>query len=344
MSEKLPIALDAMGGDYAPAAMVDGAIQAAERGIAVTLVGREDQITKELVAKAGKNWHVLPLNVVHAADVIGMDDAATQVRSNKQLSINVAVNLVRQKKASAVVAQGHTGATLVSALFGLGRLAGVERPAIVANFPNAKGRVTLVDVGANADNRPEFLQGFALMGAAYTSTMQGIPDPSVGLLSIGEEEGKGNALVNETFDLLKNTPGIRFFGNVEGRDIFKGTVDVVVTDGFTGNVVLKTAEAEAKVLVGWIKEALTGGSWLVKLGALLVRPALRSVGAKLDPAEFGAQPLLGVKGLVFIGHGSSDAKAVYSALANAQKAVDANLLEKVAVKLEGLTKKLGADA
>jgi phosphate acyltransferase len=335
----LPIALDAMGGDFAPAAMVEGAVRAAKEGIAVVLVGREEAITREL-ERVEASWKNLPLSIVHASDVIGMADAATEVRRNKNLSINVAVNLVRYKKASAIVAQGHTGATLVSALFGLGRLAGVERPAIVSNFPNATGRVTLTDVGANADNRPEFLQGFALMGAAYSSAMQGIPNPSVGLLTIGEEEGKGNALVNETFDLLKTTPGIQFYGNVEGRDIFKGTVDVVVTDGFTGNVVLKAAEAEAKVLIGWIKEAIANGSWLVKLGALLVKPALRSVAAKLDPAEFGAQPLLGVKGLVFIGHGSSDAKAVYSALKTAQKAVDANLLEKVARKLEGLTKKI----
>ncbi|MFN3265577.1 MAG: phosphate acyltransferase PlsX [Deinococcales bacterium] len=344
MSERLPIALDAMGGDHAPAAMVEGAIQAAKQGVAVILVGREEQITKELETRAGANWRSLPLSVVHAPDVIQMEDAATEVRRNKNLSINVAVQLVRQKKAGAVVAQGHTGATLVSALFGLGRLPGVERPAIVANFPNSKGRVTFADVGANADNRPEFLQGFALMGAAYSSAMQGIANPTVGLLTIGEEEGKGNVLVNETFNLLKTTPGLNFYGNVEGRDIFKGTVDVVVTDGFTGNVVLKTAEAEAKTLVGWIKEAIQQGSWLVKLGALLVRPALRAVAAKLDPAEFGAQPLLGVKGLVFIGHGSSDAKAVCSALVNAQKAVNAGLLEKVGQKLEVLVKKLEASA
>jgi phosphate acyltransferase len=332
----LPIAIDAMGGDFAPAAMVEGAIRAAKLGIPVTLVGRETDINRELEKYERSSL----IDVVHASDVIGMDDHATDTRKNKNLSINVAINLLRQKKVSAVVAQGHTGATLVSALFGLGRLPGVERPAIVANFPNAKGRVTLVDVGANADARASFMQGFALMGAAYSSVMFGKTDPSVGLLSIGEEEGKGNQLVLETFDLLKSTPGLNFFGNVEGRDIFKGTVDVVVTDGFTGNVVLKAAESEAKVLFGWVREALTGGNWLTKLGALLVRPALRGVAAKLDPAEYGAQPLLGVKGLVFIGHGSSDAKAVYSALTFAARAVEANLLEKTASKLEVLAQKL----
>jgi phosphate acyltransferase len=332
----LPIALDAMGGDFAPAAMVEGAVRAAKQGIPVTLVGRETDVKRELEKYEPSSL----IDVVHASDVIGMDDHATDTRKNKNLSINVAINLLRQKKVSAVVAQGHTGATLVSALFGLGRLPGVERPAIVANFPNATGRVTLVDVGANADARASFMQGFALMGAAYSSVMFGKADPSVGLLSIGEEEGKGNQLVLETFDLLKSTPGLNFFGNGEGRDIFKGTVDVVVTDGFTGNVVLKAAESEAKVLFGWVREALTGGNWLTKLGALLVRPALRGVAAKLDPAEYGAQPLLGVKGLVFIGHGSSDAKAVYSALSFAARAVEANLLEKTASKLEVLAQKL----
>ena len=334
----LPIALDAMGGDHAPAAMVEGAVLAAREGIPVTLVGREAELKREL--ERFSDAPRLPIGIVHASDVIGMDDHATVARKNKNLSINVAVNLLRQKTVSAVVAQGHTGATLVSALFGLGRLPGVERPAILSNFPNKTGRITLVDVGANADNRAEFLQGFALMGSAYVSAMQGNDSPSVGLLSIGEEEGKGNALTLETYDLLKVTPGIRFHGNVEGRDIFTGTVDIVVTDGFTGNIVLKAAEAEAKVMIGWIKEALTGGNLLTKIGAALVRPALRSVADKLDPNEFGAQPLLGVKGLVFIGHGSSNARAVHSALKFATRAVDAGLLEKVAAKLEVMTKKL----
>ena len=333
----LPIALDAMGGDFAPAAMVEGAVIAARQGIPVILVGREDAVKRELDKH---NAAGLPLEVVHASDAIEMDDHATDVRKNKNLSINVAVRLVREKRASAVVAQGHTGATLVSALFGLGRLPGVERPAILTNFPNAKGRVTLVDVGANADNRPEFLQGFALMGAAYASAMMGLENPSVGLLSIGEEEGKGNQLVLESFDLLKATPGLNFYGNVEGRDIFKGTTPVVVTDGFTGNVVLKAAEQEAKLLFGWVREALTNGNLLTKIGAMLVRPALREIALRLDPNEFGAQPLLGVKGLVFIGHGSSNARAVESALVNAAKAVEAGLLERVASKLEVLSKKL----
>jgi phosphate acyltransferase len=328
-----PIALDAMGGDHAPAAMVEGAVWAAREGVAVVLVGREDEVRREL---AKHNTQGLAISVVHASDVIGMDEAATEVRKRRELSINVAVKLVRDGKAAAVVAQGHTGATLVAALFGLGRLPGVDRPAILADFPSLKGRTAVLDVGANADVRPQYLQQFALMGSAYVQALRGVASPSVGLLSIGEEEGKGNALVIEAFDVLKTTPSINFFGNVEGRDIFKGTTDVIVTDGFTGNVVLKAAEAEAKVLFGWVREALQGGTWLTKLGAALVRPALRKVAAKLDPAEYGAQPLLGVKGLVFIGHGSSDAKAVKSALLTAHRAVAADLLGRVMGQLAAL--------
>jgi phosphate acyltransferase len=340
VSIDLPIALDAMGGDFAPAAMVEGAVRAAKLGIPVALVGREADVTRELEKFGGVNWSSLPITVVHASDVIGMEDHATEARKNKNLSINVAVRLVREKRASAVVAQGHTGATLVSAVFGLGRIPGVERPAIVANFPNAKGRATIADVGANADNRAEFLQGFALMGAAYVQSMYGIENPSVGLLTIGEEEGKGNALVLEAYELLKATPDLNFYGNIEGRDIFKGTTDVVVTDGFTGNVVLKAAEQEARLIFGWVREALTSGSIMTKIGAALVRPALRGVAARLDPAEYGAQPLLGVKGLVFIGHGSSDAKAVESALKIAARSVEANLLERVTSRLSVLARTL----
>ncbi len=332
-----PIALDAMGGDFAPAAMVEGAVKAAKQNVPIILVGREPDLQTKL-ARLDPLWKKLPIEIVHASDVIGMEDHATETRKNKNLTINVAMRLLREQRASAVVAQGHTGATLVSALFGLGRLPGVERPAIVANFPNRTGRITVVDVGANADNKASFLQGFALMGAAYVQAVLGKTNPTVGLLSIGEERGKGNQLVLESFELLQNTPGLNFYGNVEGRDIFLGTVDVVVTDGFTGNVLLKLAESEAKVLFGWVKEALSGGSLLTKLGAALVRPALRGVASRLDPSEFGAQPLLGVNGLVFIGHGSSNARAVESALINAAKAVEAGLLERVTSALAVLSR------
>ena len=327
-----------MGGDHAPAAMVEGAVRAAREGIAVTLVGREDAVRAELARHGAAG---LPIDVVHAPDVISMEEHATEVRKQPGLSINVAVRLVRDGKASAVVAQGHTGATLVAALFGLGRLKGVERPAILGDLPSSKGKVAMLDIGANADARPQFLQTFALMGAAYVSAMRGVERPSVGLLSIGEEPGKGNALTIEAYDLLKETPGLNFHGNVEGRDIFRGTTHVVVTDGFTGNVALKLAEGEAREIFSWLRAALKGGSLLTRVGAVLVKPALKGVAARLDPAEYGAQPLLGVKGLVFIGHGSSDARAVHSALRTASQAVRADLLAKVSAGLSSLAGEAG---
>ncbi|HEX2864236.1 MAG TPA: phosphate acyltransferase PlsX, partial [Deinococcales bacterium] len=293
--------------------------------------GQPDAIAREL---ARLNASHLGLGIAPAARFIGMAEHATEARKDPELSINVAVQQVRQGKASAVVAQGHTGATLVAALFGLGRLKGVERPAIIADVPTRHGRLALLDVGANADARPQYLRAFALMGAAYAKAMHGIASPTVGLLSIGEEEGKGNALVVEAFETLKATAGLNFHGNVEGRDVFKGTTDVVVTDGFTGNVALKLAEGEARAIFGWLKDALAGGSAATKLGALLVRPALKAVAARLDPAEYGAQPLLGVNGLVFIGHGSSDARAVLGALRTAHRAVQADLLGRVKAELE----------
>jgi glycerol-3-phosphate acyltransferase PlsX len=226
---------------------------------------------------------------------------------------------------------------MAAALLGFGRLDGVERPAIVANVPAANGLVTLLDVGANADCRPRMLQQFAVMGSVYARLVHGIDDPSVGLLSIGEEPGKGNELVRDAHPLLAATPGIRFHGNVEGRDVLAGTTDVVVTDGFTGNVVLKLAEGEARVLFGWIREAL-GSDLRSRVGGLLARPALRSVADRLDPSTYGAQPLLGVGAPAFIGHGSSDQRAVRNALRLAYASVRDELVPRLATELVALAK------
>jgi phosphate acyltransferase len=318
-----PIALDAMGGDHMPQAAVDGAVQAAKEGIPVLLVGKQDVLKAELA----KYSYDLP--IFHADDVIEMEDSATDVRKRRNSSIMQAMNLVKKGEASACVSMGHSGATMAAALFGLGRLKGIERPTLVANIPSNTGYVALVDAGANADCRPVHLQQFAIMGSSYAQIFYNKPSPTVGLVSIGEEEGKGNELVRETFPLLKATPGINFFGNVEGRDLLKGTTDVMVTDGFTGNVMLKLAEGEAKVLFSWIRDALTNNGLLVKLGAALVRPALRTIASRMDPYEYGAQPLLGIDGYAFIGHGSSDARAVRNGLRTAKRAVEANLIEKI---------------
>lgn len=317
-----PIALDAMGGDHAPRVTVEGALLAKSQGIPVVLVGPTDTLKEELRQQGGD------LPIVEAPEYITMQDHATDVRKKRRASINVCMELLKQKEASAVVAMGHTGATLASALFNLGRIKGVDRPTLLIELPSEQGRTYLTDGGANVDCKPEWLVQFAVMATAYAQA-QGVENPSVGLLSIGEEEEKGNELTLKTFPLLKATPGIRFYGNVEGRDIFKGTTDIVVTDGYTGNVVLKLSEGEARTLFKWVREALSGGSLLTKLGALLVRGALQGLRAKMDPAEYGAMPLLGVEGPVFIGHGSADGRAVQSAIRKAKGVVEAGLVERV---------------
>lgn len=307
-----------------PQAAVSGAAQAAADGVPVVLVGQRAALEAELA----RNGASLP--IVDAPDVIGMDEAATDVRRRKGSSVMVAMQLLKQGEASACVSMGHSGATMAAALLVLGRLPGVERPAILANIPVRTGQVALIDVGANADCRPLHLQQFAVMGSVYARAFYGKPQPTVGLVSIGEEEGKGNELTRDAHALLKQTPGLRFVGNVEGRDLFKATADVMVTDGFTGNVMLKLAEGEALELASWVREAVRQGGPLVKLGGLLVKPALRAIARRLDPAEVGAQPLLGVQGYVFIGHGSADARAVRGALRSVRQLVEADLLGKLA--------------
>lgn len=325
-----PIALDAMGGDAMPQAAVAGAKVAAAAGIPVVLVGDEEALKTEL----GRQGATLPIH--HAPDTIGMEDHAADVRRRKDSSVMRAMRLVKDGEASACVSVGHSGATMAAALFVLGRIKGVDRPAILANIPTNRGFSALIDAGANADCRPAHLQQFAVMGSIYAREFYDLPSPTVGLVSLGEEPEKGNELTREAHVLLRETPGISFFGNVEGRDLLKGTTDVVVADGFTGNVMLKLAEGEAKVIFGWVREALGGGGLLTKLGAALVRPALRGIAARLDPSEYGAQPLLGVRSYAFIGHGSSDARAIESALKTAKRAVEADLVGKLEAGLAAL--------
>lgn len=323
-----PIALDAMGGDFAPQATVAGALLATKEGIPVLLVGPIAPLQQELKKQGGD------LPIQDATEFITMQDHATDVRKKRGASINVCMELVKKGEASAVVAMGHTGATLASALFNLGRIRGVERPTLLIELPSERGRTYLTDGGANVDCKPDWLVQFAVMATAYAQA-QGVKNPTVGLLSIGEEEEKGNALSLGTFPLLQATPGIQFHGNVEGRDIFQGTTDIVVTDGYTGNVVLKLSEGEARTLLKWIREALTS-TLVAKIGALLVRNALQSLRVKMDPAEYGAMPLLGVEGPVFIGHGSADGRTVRSALRKAKSVVEAGLVERVRVGIAGL--------
>ncbi len=333
---ELPVALDAMGGDRMPDAAVDGAAQAHAEGVPVVLVGDPD------VLAAAMNERGVDLPVVPAGDVIGMNEHASEIRRRNDASVVVAAREVREERASGFVSMGHSGATMAAALLVLGRLKGVERPAIVANVPTQKGDAALLDVGANADVRPRMLRQFAVMGAHYARIAFGTEDPSVGLLSIGEEPGKGNELVRAAHPLLAATPGIRFHGNVEGRDVLAGTTDVIVTDGFTGNVVLKLAEGEAKILFGWIREAV-GSSLRARLGGLLLKPALRKVAERLDPSTYGAQPLLGVGAPAFIGHGSSDARAVRNALRFAHRTAQERLVPRIAEAMTDLAEVVAAE-
>jgi len=324
-----PIALDAMGGDRMPEAALDGALAAAAEGLPIVLVGDEPRLRAGLAERGAS----LPIR--HADDVIGMTEAAADVRRRRQSSVMVAMRMVKDGEASAAVSLGHSGATMAAALFVLGRLPGVERPGIFANVPVKDGYVGLIDVGANADCRPTHLQQFAVMGSVFARTMWGVAAPKVGLMSIGEEPEKGNDLVVRSHELLRHTPGIDFYGNVEGRDLFSGLTDVVVTDGFTGNVILKLAEGEARALFSWVRDALRS-DLRSRIGGWLVRPRLRAVAARLDPAEYGAQPLLGVDGYAFIGHGSADGRAVASAIRTAHRAVEGGLLEHVRNGIAGL--------
>ncbi|GGR12303.1 phosphate acyltransferase PlsX [Deinococcus ruber] len=332
VSDRLPVALDAVGGDFGAPPLVEGAVQAARAGVKVLLVGDRVRLHAELGRY--EDSASLPLEIVDAPDVIGMDEHASDVRGRREASINVANGLVKEGRASAVVSMGHSGASMASSLLTLGRLKGVDRPAILAHLPSKTGFVTLLDVGANADVKPAYLAQWAQLASTYLSVVEDKASPSVGLLSIGEEDHKGNALTLEAHALLRQMPGLNFHGNVEGRDILKGTTDIVVTDGFTGNIVLKLAEGEAKVLFGWVRDALSS-SLLSKAGALLVRGALRGVAARLDPSTYGASLLIGVKGLSYIGHGSADARAVKNALLRADRAYQSRLIERLTVAMTG---------
>jgi glycerol-3-phosphate acyltransferase PlsX len=316
----LPIAVDAMGGDHAPAEIVRGALRAVnEHGIAVALVGRREVVEAELHAAAP----TLPagISVVDAREVIEMNEhPANAVRAKRDSSLVSGCALVAEGKARAVVSAGNSGAMLAAALFTIKRIAGVARPAIGASFPSESGQTFILDVGANTDCKPEWLAQFALMGDIYARTMLGIAKPRVALLSNGEESEKGSELVQAAHPLIAALP-IQFIGNVEGKDVFRGACDVVVTDGFTGNVVLKVAEGIGEFLFASIaREARKsmGG----KVGGALLRPKLRPLRDRIDYRKTGGALLLGVAGEVVIAHGRSDAEATMNAIRVAARASD----------------------
>lgn len=331
----MKIAVDAMGGDYAPREIIKGALQAAaEYGIEVILVGDEAQINAEL---AGNNSSGM-VSVVHASEVISMGEhPAVAVRRKRNSSIVRATRLVKEGEADAVVSAGSTGAAMASALLNMGRIKGIDRPAIAGVLPNEKGYTVLLDAGANVDCKPQHLLQFGIMGYQYAKKILGNNSPRVGLLSNGEEDTKGNETTLAAFPLLKGA-GINFIGNVEGRDIFEGTADVVVCDGFAGNVVLKAGEGMARMLLKMMKEEIAK-SLLAKMGTVMAGPALKCLQKRLDYAEYGGAPLLGVNGVSVICHGSSRDKALKNAIRVAMESVDNRLVEAISLNIESLKTK-----
>lgn len=307
------IALDAMGSDRAPKPEIEGAIQAARHhGVHVILVGPEPVVRAELRRHPVASF--LPLEVAHASEVITMDDKAVQaVRAKRDSTLRVGLRMVRDGQAAGFVTAGNTGAAMATAKMVLGAIPGVDRPALAAVFPTAVGTVAiLLDVGANVDSKAHNLEQFAVMGEIYFRSMFGARRPRVGLLSIGEEESKGNELTRETFQLLKQLP-LNFVGNVEGRDLYSGDVDVIVADGFVGNVALKTSEGVAHLVRTTLKETLKA-TITRQVGYMLSRSAFSDFKKRLDHTEYGGAPLLGVKGVCFITHGSSNANAIKNAI------------------------------
>ena len=318
----MTIVLDAMGSDDRPDPEVQAAVTVSNQlGEEILLVGPEPILKEKLSALPGDKSKV---RIVHAPEALDMSDHIVEARAKKQNSMQIGMELVKSGEADAFVTAGNTGMAMYYAKKTFGDIKGVIRPCLCTVFPVKNGKAVVLDIGANAECRPEFLVQFATMGDIYAKTMLGKVNPRVGLVSNGEEEGKGNDLVRETYPLLKATP-LNFIGNIEGKELFGGKADVAVTDGFTGNVMLKSTEAVAKLIMDTLKEELMG-SFRAKIGALLAKPAFNGIRQMLDPAEIGAAPLLGIDALVFVGHGRSDARAMVSAVRAAKQAVENNLL------------------
>jgi len=325
------IALDALGGDFGAKPNVLGAVKAAKDfGYNIILVGDEAVIKKEL-ALVG-NYPQDKISVVHAPNTIDMAaNPARECRTKKDAGIVVCANLVKEGKADAMISAGNSGATMVAALFGIGRIDGVSRPAIASPLPTEKGPAVLMDAGANADCDAVNLLQFALMGSIYSSIVCKVKRPVVGLLSIGEEEGKGNLLIKNTTKYIKRL-GLNYFGNIEGRDIHTGMIDVIVCDGFVGNIVLKHAEGLAKSMFKMIKNSLKGHPFAM-VGMLMAKHALRTIKQKTDPEVYGGAPLLGVKGPVIICHGKSSETAIYNSIQAAARLVKDNAVETIEQKI-----------
>jgi glycerol-3-phosphate acyltransferase PlsX len=344
-NQPLTIAIDAMGGDHAPEEIVKGALQGVkEHGVKVQLCGPEALVQAELDKYPGYDRSMV--EVVHCEEVIEMHESpATAIRRKKKASIVVTAKQVKQGLADAMVAAGSTGAAMAASLLYIGRIEGIDRPAIAVFLPSLGKPTLLLDAGANADCIPEMLLQFAHMGSVFMESVYGIAEPTIGILNIGEELGKGNSLANASFNLISKESTLNFKGNMEGNDLFKGTFDVAVCDGFVGNVALKSAEGVSKMLLGSIKGEL-GRNIKAKAGALLAKSALQKAKAKVDPHEYGGALLLGINGICVIGHGSSDAYAIQNAIRVAKQGVEAHVLSKIggAVLAEQLSPESASDS
>ena len=348
------IAIDAMGGDHAPQEIVAGAVWAAsEYNVAIELVGKQDKIEQELDRIASEGFlsdcgtgskrlrrikidpSKLDIKITHAAEVIEMGEAPGQaIRRKKKSSIVLAVDAVAQGSSDAVVAAGSTGAAMASSLFGLGRIPGIDRPAIAVTLPTMKRPIVLIDAGANSNCSPEMLYQFAIMGSTFSKNVLGIETPRVGVLNIGEEAGKGNELAQTTYKLLENQDKIHFVGNIEGKEIFLNLCDVVVCDGFVGNVALKITEGTSRMLFELIKREFKSDI-VGKIIGLIAKPFLRRINKRINYEEFGGALLLGVKGITVISHGRSKAYAIKNAVRVAKEAVETGVNDKIAQYYEG---------
>jgi glycerol-3-phosphate acyltransferase PlsX len=330
------IAIDAMGGDQAPSAPVAGALRAVkEDGATVVLVGDEERVRAELRALGVEGELPATLAIRHAEEVVGMDEPAiTPLRKKRRSSIRICAELVGAGEAEAMVSAGNTGAAMIAAKVGIGLAPGVDRPALAAALPNATGWTVLLDVGANVDLKPNHLRQFAVMGAMYAQVVGGVAAPRVGLLSIGEEEGKGTAFTREVFRSLESSD-LNFLGNVEGSDVFEGTCDVIVCDGFVGNVVLKSAEALAEMLMHMIREEI-GKSPLTRFGGGLCKPAFLRLRQRTHYDQYGGAPLLGLRGGCFIAHGRANPLAVQNAIRRAVSFAEGKVHERISQRLAEL--------
>lgn len=332
------IAVDAMGGDFAPKEIVAGAVQAARELKDLTslvLVGQEDVIRQEL-----KAYEPIPpkLSIRHASEIIGMEETpALAIRKKKDNSISRMMDMINAGEVDAAVSAGNTGAMVVAATLKLRTLAGIQRPAIATVMPTMGRPIVLIDAGANTDCSPALLAEFAVMGSVYAREILGQPSPVVGLISIGGEDSKGNDITKEAFRLLSAAP-VNFRGNVEGHDLFRGETDVVVCDGFVGNVVLKTSESVAHAIGSWLKKEFKANPIRI-LGALLLRGALKTIKRRMDPEMFGGAPLLGVNGVCIITHGSSSRKAIYHAVRVACESVGHHVNDRIIEEARKLSNK-----